>query len=108
MGEDSYELTDDASEGFTLTMEDDDDENEQLYPYQVQATADGGAIATVEGTKDIKAVCLAFLNPAFPTTYVYDLPESGQENITWPLASTDYVTKPPTESEYLPDGVSCS
>jgi hypothetical protein len=36
------------------------------------------------------------------------LPESGEETVTFPSASTDYVTEPPVDSEYLPDGVVCS
>jgi len=58
----------------------------------VRATAEGGATETVAGEMLIAKVCLAELNPAFVTSFIYDLPEFGLEIISLPVTSTDYIS----------------
>jgi hypothetical protein len=89
-------------------MQVDDNEVIDGYVYEVQATAEGGASGSILGTADINIVCVADLVTSFQKTYPVDLPESGEETYTLPFVSTDYVTAPPTDSAYLPDGVVCS
>ena len=36
------------------------------------------------------------------------IPENGQQRLTFPQASTSYISRPPLSSPYLPDGVQCS
>ena len=53
-------------------------------------------------------VLLASLISSYsPVTYTYDIPEFGDEYVSFPASSTEYISAPPTDSIYLPDGVNC-
>lgn len=90
----------------------DPDSNEALYTYVVEAVAEGGAVMEILGTKDIQSICIADAVTSFNKDIRFALPDVGADDdgvdISFPAAATEYVTAPPTESVYLPDGVSCS
>jgi hypothetical protein len=93
---------------FEVHMTEEANQKELLYTYTIEATAEGGAVGTTTGTMDIAKVCLADLISDFETSYVYKLPEFITQIETFPSASSDYITVPPSSSVYLPDGYSCS
>jgi hypothetical protein len=62
------------------------------YIYTVTATAEGEVIAKTNGNMEIAKICLAELNASFEPSYSFDLPESGQESVSFPASSTDYVS----------------
>jgi hypothetical protein len=116
-GADDFDMTPYTGEGATFHISMQTDDNEQIdgYVYEVQATAEGGRTASIQGTADINIVCVADLVTSFEKAYSVDLPDinagpnnDGVETYTLPFVSADYVTAPPTDSAYLPDGVVCS
>jgi hypothetical protein len=89
-------------------MEADDNDVSAEYAYEVLATAEGGATASIEGYKFIETVCVSDLVSSFTKSISFDLPSGGVTLEQFPSAATEYATAPPSSSDYLPDGVECS
>ena len=66
------------------------------YEYAVTAEAEGGATAVLESGATIKPECRSTFVDGFKKEYSFDLPETGNEDFTFPAASTDYVSAPAT------------
>ena len=69
---------------FVLTMTNSANQVELTYAYTVQATAEGGSSATTSGVMIVGKACVAELNPYFELNYYFDLPEYGNENVSFP------------------------
>lgn len=52
--------------------------------------------------------CTGTLVSGFEKTYAFDIPETGSTPHVFPAASTAYVDPPPSSSDFLPAGVTCS
>lgn len=63
-GSDDFDLTDNGAD-FVVEMQTDDNEVIDGYIYEVEATADGGLTASIQGTADINVVCVADLVTSF-------------------------------------------
>jgi hypothetical protein len=83
-------------------MEADDNDVSAEYAYEVLATAEGGATASIEGYKFIETVCVSDLVSSFSKSFSFDLPTAGVTLEQFPSAATEYATAPPSSSDYLP------
>jgi hypothetical protein len=68
-------------------MEEDDNQVEGSYSYTIQATAEGGAIASVEGQKTLALTCTATVVENFDKVLIFELPESGSKVEEFPSSS---------------------
>jgi hypothetical protein len=95
---------------FTVVMDSGANAVEATHSYTITAVADGSAQSTVTGDMDIAQVCLASLESSFDSakTFSYAVPESTTATPSFPSATTEYVSEPPSSSAYLPFGYSCS
>lgn len=85
---------------------------EQSYPYVVLATAEGDAIAETSGVMIIVKACVAELNPSFALDYTFEIPETDSEVVTFPSASTDFISRPidavlDDNTDSLPNAYTC-
>lgn len=117
-GEDYYDLTETGAEpdlGFTVTMEEDDNQVEDTYTYVVEAIAEGGNAMQITGTKEILSVCVADAITSWNKTIEIVLPDVDSEEdgaiVTFPSSGNDYVTPLPSGehdlTKYLPEDVTC-
>lgn len=110
-GAENFDLVDNVSD-FVLTMASAANEVETTYPYVIVATAEGEASAETEGAMIISKACIADLNANFELSYTFEIPEFGNETVTFPAASTDYISRPITAivddgTDSLPNEYNC-
>lgn len=93
VGSADFTLTDNGDE-FEIIMEDASNSVEDTYTFVITAHADGGAEGSIEMETTISRVCFQGLVSSFSKSFEFDIPESGEETVNFPSASTAYVSQP--------------
>lgn len=81
-----------------------------VYPFNIEAEAEGGATGTGTGSiRIVESPCVAEINPDFHKSFTFDVPDLVNDYTveTFPFSSTQYVSLPPSSSEYLQYGRFC-
>jgi hypothetical protein len=93
LGADDFDLTDNG-DSFEIVMENDANSAETIYTFAITAHAEGGAEGSIELETTIERVCFQGLIGSFSKVYQFDIPESDDETVNFPAASTLYVSQP--------------